>query len=129
MRLEMERSLLRAGYEVVCAEDGEQALCKAEAESPDLILLDLLMPRIGGLETLQMLKKNEATKEIPVVILSGLSEKNHDKLIGAGAEDYFEKSQVIQAKGRNCLPVLLQDVIARINRKKGAVLLTVPIPK
>jgi len=129
IRLEMERTLIRAGYDVVCAENGEQALEKTTVDLPDLILLDLLMPGIGGLETLLQLKQNRATKEIPVVILSSLSERNHDKLIQAGAEDYFEKGQVVPEKGKNHLPALLQNVIARINRRRGHLQLAIPLPR
>jgi CheY-like chemotaxis protein len=111
---ENHRVLERAGYEVVCADDGEAALRLAEECPVDVILLDLLLPKISGLEVLQRLKKNPATADIPVVILSSLSEKNRDKLIAAGAEDYFEKSLLMPQRDQNLLPKLLEDVVHRI---------------
>ena len=86
IRHENHRVLERAGHEVVCAEDGESALRLVHESTIDLILLDLMLPKISGLEVLQRLKANPATVDIPVVILSSLSEKNRDKLIAAGAE-------------------------------------------
>src|SRR2546423_705254 len=86
IRRENERALIHAGYEVICAVDGECALRFAHEEKPDLILLDLLMPKMNGPEVLQHLKEDPATADIPVVILSSLTEKNRQKLMEAGAE-------------------------------------------
>jgi DNA-binding response OmpR family regulator len=119
LRLTNERALVQAGYEVISAEDGESALQRAKEQRPDLILLDLLLPKVSGLEVLTRLKHNRDTAKIPVVALSGLSEKNRQKLIEAGAEDYLEKSSVFTDKGLNRLPQVLEGVICRINRKRG----------
>jgi CheY-like chemotaxis protein len=115
---ENHRVLERAGHEVICAEDGESALRLVDEFPVDIILLDLLLPKIGGLEVLQRLKKNPATAEIPVVILSSLSEKNRDKLIAAGAEEYFEKSILMPRRDQNLLPKLLEDVAQRIKTRR-----------
>jgi CheY-like chemotaxis protein len=119
LRLSSERTLIKAGYEVISAEDGEEALRCATEEKPDLILLDLMLPKVSGLEVLTRLKHNRDTAKIPVVALSGLSEKNRQRLMEAGAEDYLEKNSVISDKGLNRLPKALEDVICRINRKRG----------
>jgi DNA-binding response OmpR family regulator len=119
LRLTNERTLVKAGYEVISAEDGEQALRYAKEQQPDLILLDLLLPKVSGLEVLTRLKHSRDTAKIPVVALSGLSEKNRQRLIDAGADDYVEKNSVITEKGLNRLPKVLEDVICRINRKRG----------
>jgi len=119
MRHENQRALERAGYQVVCAEDGESALLAAAREPFNLILLDLLLPRMGGLEVLKRFKSNPATAEIPVVIVSSLSEKNREKLIEAGAEDYLEKNTLMPQRGHNLLPKVLEDVMCRINRQRG----------
>jgi len=66
---------------------------------------------------LKQLKKDAAS--VPVVVLSSLSEKNRQKLIEAGAEDYLEKSSVAPSQEPTCLPKLLEDVIYRINRKNA----------
>lgn len=76
IRMENERALSHAGYEVICAEDGEEALQNARKEHPDLILLDLLLPKMPGVEVLARLKNEPETSSIPVVVVSGLSEKN-----------------------------------------------------
>lgn len=126
IRLENERALIQAGYEVICAEDGQRALQLAGERLPDLILLDLLLPKISGVEVLEYLKSNPVTAQIPVVVLSALSEKNREKLMAAGAEDYLEKN-TLMANGQNMLPRVLEDVICRINRKRGIAFTSVPI--
>lgn len=115
---ENHRVLERAGHEVICAEDGESALRLIHEYAIDIILLDLLLPKISGIEVLQRLKANPATAEIPVVILSSLSEKNRDKLIAAGAEDYFEKGLLMPQRDQNLLPKVLEDVFERIKSKR-----------
>jgi DNA-binding response OmpR family regulator len=119
LRVSNERALLKAGYEVTCAEDGEAAPQCAKEQMPDLILLDLLLPRLSGLEVLTRLKHNRATACIPVVALTGLSEKNRQKLIDAGAEDYLAKNAILPDKGPNRLAEALEALIHRINRKRG----------
>ena len=119
LRLSNEHALRNAGHEVICAEDGETALDCAREQKPDLILLDLLIPRINGLEVLTRLKHARSTANIPVIALSGLSERNRQKLIDAGAEDYIEKSSILCEKGVNRLPEVLAELIDRINRRRG----------
>jgi CheY-like chemotaxis protein len=116
---ENERVLHKAGYEVVCAEDGLTALKMARAHKPDLILLDMILPKMSGQEVLSELKKDAATVEIAVVVLSSLTEKNREKLIEAGAEEYLEKNSLMSPTGTNLLPKLLEDIICRLNRKRG----------
>ena len=94
LRLASERALMRAGYSVVSIDDGEQALRAAQEQIPDLILLDMLLPKLGGPEVLCALKKDPVTAKIPVVVLSSLSQKNEAKLKKDGAAAYFEKSKL-----------------------------------
>ena len=68
-RMQSERILSKAGYTVLNANDGEQALQLARANLPDLILLDMLLPKLGGEQVLQMLKADAATAHIPVIAL------------------------------------------------------------
>jgi two-component system alkaline phosphatase synthesis response regulator PhoP len=63
-------NLERQGYEVVTAFDGKEALEKVESENPDLIVLDVMMPYMDGFEVLQNLKKNQSTRDIPVIMLT-----------------------------------------------------------
>ncbi|HYM79103.1 MAG TPA: response regulator [Candidatus Dormibacteraeota bacterium] len=94
MRVANERALLRAGYSVVTARDGEEALRIAWARLPDLIVLDMLLPKVGGPEVLRALKNNPKTSFIPVIILSSLPQRNEQKLRKEGAAAYFEKSKL-----------------------------------
>jgi CheY-like chemotaxis protein len=129
IRQENERVLVEAGYEVVCAVDGESALTLAVEHKPDLILLDMILPRMSGPEVLEHLKKDAATANIPVVVLSSLAEKNRQKLMDAGAEDYLEKSSLMLAPGMNLLPEMLEGVISRINRKRELAVPSIPVNK
>jgi CheY-like chemotaxis protein len=121
------RVLHKAGYEVICAEDGESALRLSCEHKPDLILLDMILPKLSGPQVLQALKEHPATASIPVVVLSSLTQKNRQKLIEAGAEDYIEKNSLTPTPGVNLLPNVLQDVICRINRKRGVAFSKVPV--
>ena len=88
----LDFSLGMEGYEVLTALDGEQALEKARAEHPDLIVLDIMMPKLDGYETCKMLKADPATKDIPVILLSAKG-RNVDQKVGfeVGANDYITK--------------------------------------
>ena len=88
----LDFSLGMEGYEVLTALDGEQALEKARAEHPDLIVLDIMMPKLDGYETCKMLKADASTKDIPVILLSAKG-RNVDQKIGfeVGADDYITK--------------------------------------
>ena len=80
------------GYETLLAHHGEEALAIAQAEHPDLIILDIMMPRMDGYETCDALKTNDKTKDIPIVFLSA---KAQDADIERGrthkVEDYLTK--------------------------------------
>ena len=88
----LDFSLGMEGYEVLTALDGEQALEKARGEHPDLIVLDIMMPKLDGYETCRMLKADPATKDIPIILLSAKG-RNVDQKIGfeVGADDYITK--------------------------------------
>jgi|CZKD01.1.fsa_nt_gi CheY-like chemotaxis protein len=92
MQAGMKRALVNAGHEVTVAGDGKEGLIAARETLPDLILLDMMLPMMSGTEVLSALKMEASTKEIPIFVLTGLSQKNEDKLLHAGAAKYFEKS-------------------------------------
>ena len=73
LRRACETGLLKQGYTVIPACDGEEALQAIRAQLPDLILLDLVMPKMTGMEVLRSLKSEEATRKIPVLILTNSS--------------------------------------------------------
>lgn len=88
-------ALKKEGFETSHAETGKEGLDKAKAELPNLILLDQVLPDIQGNEVLAELKKDEATKAIPVVVLSNFSQEELVKqAINEGAMDYIFKYQV-----------------------------------
>lgn len=128
IRRENEGALVKAGYEVICAEDGETALELAQQRQPDLVLLDMILPKMSGPEVLRRLKSEPQTVAIPVVVLSSLTEKNRQKLLEAGAEDYLEKGALMPSRGINLLPNALENVICRINRKRGIPFSRIPMP-
>jgi CheY-like chemotaxis protein len=81
-----------AGYEVVSARDGVEALEQVRAARPDLVLLDVMMPRMDGFQTLEALKADPATRDIPVFLLT-VKSKDTDRQRGyqLGADDYLTK--------------------------------------
>lgn len=87
--------LTQSGFDVIGAKDGLEALKKLQEERqiPDLILLDIVMPYLGGLEVLEQIKKDDQLKDIPVILLTNLSQKMEiDKGIELGAKDFLIKS-------------------------------------
>ncbi len=80
------------GYEITTAADGEEGLAKARAEKPDLILLDIMMPKLDGISVLKELKRDENLGFIPVILLTAKADRR-DVIAGldAGADDYLTK--------------------------------------
>jgi CheY-like chemotaxis protein len=111
LRVATERILTKAGYRVICAGDGDEALALAGSRLPDLIVLDMLLPKLSGPEVLRSLKKNDLTAHIPVVVLSGLSQNNGPKLVQEGADAFIEKGSLRADPGR-----LLAAVMAALPR-------------
>lgn len=88
----VQANLERQGYQVVTAVDGKDALQKVDEERPDLIVLDVVMPQMDGFEVLQTLRRNPATRDIPVIMLTGRAEEA-DVFRGwqSGADMYLTK--------------------------------------
>lgn len=89
------RTLIKEGFQVLSAIDGQEGVNKA-SEKPDLVLLDIMLPKLNGLEVLKALKSNDQTKTIPVVLLTNLGQgdviANAYKL---GAQGYLMKLKVL----------------------------------
>lgn len=97
--------LTKAGFEIVIAADGDEALAILTKETPDLILLDLVLPKKDGFEVLEELRANEKLKNIPVLIASNLGQKEDiDRGKSLGATDYIVKSDMT-----------LDDLVNKIN--------------
>jgi len=95
----------QAGHTVVNAYDGEKGLELAQEAAPDLILLDLILPKMDGFSVLEKLKGDEKTKSIPVIVLTNLeSVDDVEKVIGLGATTYLVKANYD-----------LDDIVGKIN--------------
>ena len=107
--------LLKNEYHVILAEDGVMALRILNEQTPDLILLDIMMPKIGGIETCRRIRANEMTADIPIIMLTALSGVD-DKVdaFEVGADDYITKP-VHQAELKSRIKVQL----ARQRRKQA----------
>lgn len=97
-------NLHQAGYETICAEDAETAIIFIKDALPDLVLLDWMLPKMSGVEFARILRRDERTKLIPIIMLTARTEEN-DKVRGLeiGADDYITK------------PFSPRELIARIN--------------
>jgi CheY-like chemotaxis protein len=119
LRLANERALVKAGYTVWTASDGEEGLRMAYAMIPDLILLDMLLPKLGGEHVLQALRTNASTALIPVIVLSSLSQTNENKLKKEGATAYFEKSQLELGQHSESLISIVKQTLEGVTEPNG----------
>lgn len=105
LRRAAEARLRQHGFEVLIAHDGEEALQVARAERPDLVLLDVVMPRLQGFDVLKALKRDAVTARIPVIVLSNLGQDSDvEQAIALGAEAYLVKAHLS-----------LQDLVQKID--------------
>lgn len=101
--------LSQEGYEMIPALDGETGLEMAKTKKPDLILLDLILPKVHGFDVLKQLKEDPGTKGIPVIILTNLEGIGDvDKAIGLGATTYLVKAKYT-----------LEEVLEKIKKALG----------
>jgi two-component system phosphate regulon response regulator PhoB len=105
-------NLQREGYETILAHDGQEGLRKAQTLLPDLILLDLMLPVLNGLEVCRELRASERTRAIPIVMLTAKAEET-DQVVGfsLGADDYVTKPFSVK--------VLLERIKALQRRHEG----------
>ena len=101
--------LKQEGYEVISALDGQIGLRLAKEKNPDLILLDLILPKIHGFDVLKKLKEDKETQEIPVIVLTNLEGIGDvDKALELGATTYLVKAQYT-----------LEEVVEKIKKALG----------
>lgn len=87
------------GYDVQVAENGEEGVDKVKEFMPDIMLLDILMPKLDGFEVLKIVKADDTTKNIPVLVMSNLGQEDHvEKGMKLGAIGYVVKSQYTPSK-------------------------------
>lgn len=95
LRKAAEVRLRRAGHVVVTAADGEEALAVARSTPVDLILLDLIMPKVQGFEVLRALKADPATRDVPVIVMTNLSQDlDREQALRCGAAGYLVKANL-----------------------------------
>ncbi len=111
LRLAIERLFLKSGFTVIAVGEGQEGLRLAAQMMPDAILLDMMLPGLEGTTILRRLKDNPATQMIPVVVLSGLSQRNETKLRKAGAAIYVEKSNLDLETDAEALVGLVRNLI------------------
>lgn len=120
LRIATERALTKAGYEVFTAGDGEQGLKSARREKPEIILLDMLLPKMTGPDVLKELKRDPETAGIAVVAFTGMSQKNAARLQQDGAVAYLEKSELGLEGGCERLLSALAEILKQCNAKAPA---------
>jgi DNA-binding response OmpR family regulator len=105
-------ALKQNGYDATPAYDGEEAVAKAKEIKPDLLLLDIMMPKLDGISVLWELRSNEETKKTAVVVLTNMGDmETISKILEAGATDYLLKSdQSIDEVMKKVRDVLSRDV-------------------
>jgi len=118
-RIANERALVKAGYSVIQAGDGEEGLRVARKDIPDLILLDMMLPKVSGLDVLRALKADVLIKHIPVIVLSGLGQGNETKLLKEGAAAFVTKSEKSLENNSSALIQTVESVLTQ-NRSIGA---------
>jgi CheY-like chemotaxis protein len=118
LRAATERVLTKAGYTVIGVGDGDEVWRIAANRLPDLVVLDMLLPKLSGPEVLRSLKKNVLTAHIPIVVCSSLSQKNEAKLLREGACAFVEKSLLV--KDPEPLLNVIRMVMAKTTTRSAA---------
>jgi DNA-binding response OmpR family regulator len=94
LRKVLQEKMQSSGFDTFAAKDGDEGWEMAKSKNPDIILLDLVLPKRSGFDVLGMLKQDPELKDIPVFVLSNLAEdESLKKALQMGAEDYFVKAQ------------------------------------
>ena len=96
------------GYEVVIAEDGEAGYEKAVSEKPDVILLDIMLPKLDGFGVLEKVRSNDATQSVPVILLTNLSQdEDIQKGLSLGANDFLVKAHFMPSEVVKKIKILI----------------------
>jgi len=103
VRSYIEKKLAKLGYTVLVAKDGEEALEKAFSNIPDIILMDVKMPKLNGIEACKRIKSDERTRHIPIIMLSAKAQSSEiNEGIEAGADKYL------------CKPIGFPDILSEV---------------
>ena len=120
LRMINERALVRAGYHVVTASDGEEALRVAGETRPDLILLDMLLPKLSGQEVLRSLRTTPQTAAVPIIVLSSLPQSNERRLKRDGATAYFDKASLSLDRESESLIHIVKKILKTISYEEDS---------
>lgn len=108
-RVTLQRGVILAGYDVIVASNGQEAMQKIQEVTPDLVVIDLVMPDMNGFETCRRIRSNEQTKKTPVIVITGLQgQADIDEAKLAGADVFLTK------------PVRAQEFINHVKRYLGS---------
>ncbi|WP_339884311.1 response regulator transcription factor [Vreelandella maris] len=108
--LSLEFLMEQAGFEVVTAEDGEQALARVNDSQPDLLLLDISLPGISGFDVLERLRNEEATAQLPIIMLTAHGrDVEREKGMALGADDYITKPFSTQSLVEKVKALLIEE--------------------
>lgn len=113
MQLAIERVLREGGYRTITVGDGEEGLRAAIQKSPDLILLDIMLPSLPGTSVLRSLKHNPVTSRIPVIVLTGLTRLDEARLKTEGADGYLAKGGLDLEGGGAALLHAIEGLLAK----------------
>jgi CheY-like chemotaxis protein len=111
LRIMNQRALRGVGYSVLTASDGEEAVRLARERIPDLIILDMLLPKLGGPQVLRALKYDVLTAHIPVIVLSSLPQSNESRLKKKGAAAYFDKSTLMLHQDSDAIVKIARTIL------------------
>src|SRR5277367_3918568 len=108
----LQYKLAGQGYDFIVANDGVQALSQARQLKPDLILLDILLPDLDGISVCEILKRQPATKKIPVIFMSALTSEVTKRTVAMHAEDFFTKPLDLSRLEKRIGELLPQEPVA-----------------
>ena len=120
LRLANERALVRAGHSLISASDGEEGLRLAPERMPDLIVLDMMLPKLSGQEVLHALRGDPQTAGTPMMVLTSLPQCNEDRLKAEGATSYHPKALLELDKGTTYFVEVVERLLARTPKAKAA---------
>ena len=121
MRIFLSTVLKTEGYEPIAARNAIEGIQKARDVSPDLVIMDVMMPQAGGVTLFQEIKKDERLKHIPIIMLTGVSAKafsHHLKMLNIRMDDSLPPPDAYMEKPLD--PAKLVETIERLLRRKGA---------
>jgi DNA-binding response OmpR family regulator len=120
LRIRNQRALAKGGHNVITAEDGEKGLSLARERQPDLIILDMLLPKLSGPDVLRAVRADPEIFRTPIMVLTSLPQANEKKLLSEGATAYFEKSLLTIDKESKAFVEAVDILLKHMARAKAS---------